>query len=505
MRRRVAVSAGVVALAAALSVPGPATETAPAGDPTPFRWDSDALFASLEEEFTRSAGLSREAAEVTLATLREEGRALLAGVAAAETFPREELERLALLQFEMAVPAAAHPDLLPRLGAFLVEARVTVMRAAAPWPRDRSTHESLYRVLFGGRMALDEALIQAGEDAVQPLVRIEDIPSATPFIEVEGVRVHSGDILLSRGGAPTSALIARGSDFPNSFSHAALVHVDPETGTGTVVEALIEKGSVTTTVEDFLSDKRYRLVLLRVPPEHPALVSDPMLPHRAAETMLARVRSGHIPYDFSMHWDDRSALFCSEVVFHAYQDEGLDLWAFRSSMTAPGLVAWLGSMGVEEFTTLVPSDLEYDPRVRAVVEWRNAPALMDYRLDNAVTDVLLEEADRGGRLGYPWYLLAPARTLKAYSAAQSSLGRVPVIPEGMGPATALRVESLVTGVAPALKENLVERAAAFRETRGYEPPYWELVSLARESLDELRESLPPRLQPGAGLHRGPAD
>ena len=97
-------------------------------------------------------------------------------------------------------------------------------------------------------------------------------------------------------------------------------------------------------------------------------------------------------------------------------------------MSAPGLVAWLAAMGVRHFTSLVPSDLEYDPNVRAVVEWRDAPGLMDYRLDNAITDALLEQADLGARLGYPWYGLPAGRLLKAFSVGQSWVGAAPLVP-----------------------------------------------------------------------------
>jgi hypothetical protein len=342
-------------------------------------------------------------------------------------------------------------------------------------------------------MALDEALIQAGAETLEPLLPVEEIPSAAPSIVVEGVRIHSGDVLLSRGGAPTSALIARGNDFPNTFSHAALAHVDPETGEGTVIESLIEAGSVLSSVAEYLESKKYRILVLRLRPDHPAVVRDPLLPHRAAESMMERVRRGHIPYDFAMEWDDPGTMFCSEAVFHAYRDQGVDLWAFRSAMTSPGLVRWLAAMGVREFTSLVPSDVEYDPQLRAVVEWRNAPALMDYRLDNAIIDALLEEAEGGADLGYVWYKLPLARGLKLFSVAEGLLGVTPKIPQGMSASTALRVDALVSGITPALKAGLVPLAREFKEEWGYEPPYWELVKLAREALAAVGPSLRPAL------------
>jgi hypothetical protein len=173
----------------------------------------------------------------------------------------------------------------------------------------------------------------------------------------------------------------------------------------------------------------------------------------------------------------------------------VDLWSIRSAMSAPGLARWLGAMGVRELTTLVPSDVEYDPQVRAVAEWRDAPALTDFRLDNAIIDALLEEAERGTGLGYPWYALPAARGLKAYSVASSVLGGEPTIPDGMSAVTALRVDALVSKIHPVLKADLETRAAAFREERGFEAPYWTLVALARASVAAHREELRPALTP----------
>jgi hypothetical protein len=487
---------GAAALAAALSVPVPAPDIEPPTAPTPFRWDADELFGRLEAEFERAASLPASDVAARADALESEGDALLATVASSARVPHDELERLATVQFELAVAAAASPPLMPRLSDFLVRSRVRVMRAAAAWPLERPVHEALYRVVFGGRIALDEALVQAGLDALPALRRIEEVPSATPSVEVDGVRVHSGDILLSRGGAPTSALIARGNDFPNTFSHVALAHVDAETGEGVVLESLIETGSVLTSVEEYLESKKHRILVLRLPPEHPAMAGDPLLPHRAAERMLELLRSEHLPYDFAMESTDPSAVFCSEIVYHPYREVGVELWQLRSPMSAPGLVSWLAAMGVREFTSLVPSDVEYDPQLRAVMEWRDAPALMEYRLDNAITDALLEEAERGGRLGHAWYALAPARLLKAYSVSASLVGGAPTIPRGMSASTALLVNALVGTVHPTVRDDLVRRATQFRTAEGYEAPYWALVELAREALAAERAGLSPALRSG---------
>ena len=488
----------VLALVLVLVLPFPPQAVRTVGEATPFRWDAAEMFESLEAEFESARAMPRDRAQAAAELMEGQGRALLEQIAVAEVLPVDALEELAELQFRYGVLGAAHPELLPEVEALISGARVEVMTAAAGWVGDRETHESLYRVVFGGRLTMEEAIVQAGPVG-SDLVQIEDIASATPFLDVQGVRVHSGDILLSRGGAPTSALIARGSDFANTFSHAALVHVDEATGVGTVVESLIETGTVLTTVDEYLEGKKHRILVLRLRPDLAELQSDPLLPHRAATQMLQRLRVDPAPYDFAMDWTDPERMFCSEVIYHAFSGLGLDLWSHRSAMTTPGLVRWLSAMGVREFRTLVPSDLEYDARFRAVVEWRDVGALMDYRLDNAITDVLLERADAGSDLGYPWLMRPAGRLLKALSVGQSAVGSRPRIPAGMTVDAALRVRALVEVVHPLLKTKLVDRARSFEMERGYPAPYWTLVELARQTLEQSVGALEPSLQSGEAL------
>lgn len=121
--------------------------------------------------------------------------------------------------------------------------------------------------------------------------------------------------------------------------------------------------------------------------------------------MLARISAGPIPYDFAMDCASPQALFCSEVPYHAYRDQGLELWPWKSRISSPGLAAWLGGLGVRHFTTLVPSDLEYDPGLAPVAEWRSPEGLAQDRADGALLDALLEAAEEGARLGWPWWAL----------------------------------------------------------------------------------------------------
>ncbi|MGD8698100.1 MAG: YiiX/YebB-like N1pC/P60 family cysteine hydrolase [Gemmatimonadales bacterium] len=494
-RRRVATLGALgVGLGLVLLTPDFRPLPVPPLDPQPFRWDRDQLFERLEGVFLDSRIAPLEVTQATFDRLEGEGRATLAQIEAGGGAVRlEALSRLETIQFGLAAHAAARASLLSRAQKFINNTRISVMRSAQAWPTDRpDVHTALYRVVLGGRSAIEEALVQAGPEVLPALVHLEEVPSASPWIEVEGVRVHSGDILLSRGGAPTSALIARGNDFPGSFSHAALVHVS-ESGEATVIEALIERGAVLSSVTGYLEAKKLRILLLRPRPDLRVLQLDPLAPHKAAASMLAQVRKSAVRYDFAMDWQDPEKFFCSEVPYHAYRGVGIDLWAVQSSMSEPGLVHWLASLGVRHFTTLVPSDLEYDPRLAAVAEWRDISMLRQHRLDDVTIDVLLEGADAGDRLGYAWYHLPAARLLKAWSNVEALLSGAPTIPQGMSASVALRVDALAHRVHPVLRGAIEEKAAAFFEENGYEAPYWVLVEAGRQALDELRPSLAPAL------------
>jgi hypothetical protein len=201
--------------------------------------------------------------------------------------------------------------------------------------------------------------------------------------------------------------------------------------------------------------------------------------------MLQRARAEHIPYDFTMDYADPSRLFCSEVASAAYREHGITLWTGVSTITAPGLRRWLASFGVRQFETQEPSDLEYDPQLAVVAEWRDAASLLDDHMDNAVTDAMLEGAERGDALEFAWYALPMARLLKGYSWVRERSGGVGPIPEGMAPAAALRNRSYNARHAE-LKATLRVEVERWTAAKGYRPPYWALVSLAREAAQVLQ-------------------
>ncbi len=492
-RRRRVVRATVgttAALAAAyllLLVPerSPAVASAdPATEARPFAWQQDAYWDRLEQGYASARakgceGVGQEAS-AALRELAARVDALGRGAYGPDAPIVAEAEQRA---FDAAVLVAACPGLLPEAIELVARLRDVLKRQSERWPPgERRSREALYRVLYGSRAAIEEVMLQVPAGAAPPaLTPGTDEPSATPSATLLGVTIHSGDVLLSRGGAATSALIARGNDFPGNFSHVALVHVEEGTGRVRLVEAHIERGVAVSTPEEYLRDRKLRVMVLRTRADLPAIAADPMLPHRAASAALARATSGHVPYDFSMDARDPTRLFCSEVAAQAYRQLGVGLWPAPSYISSGGLRRWLAALGVRHFETLEPSDLEYDPQLRVVAEWRDVEALRKDHRDNAVTDALLDAAAEGAPLGHSAWQLPAARVAKAYSAILNAAGKVGPVPQGMS-ATAALCSRRYTSLHEALLRRVEARAAEHLAARGYPAPYWRLVRFAREEL-----------------------
>jgi preprotein translocase subunit Sec61beta len=446
-----------------------------------FVWDRDSLWNGLEAAFR----LAREQGCADSIGIAGQLEALTTGVhrLTAEAFEpaHSYLDSIELAFFQAAPPVAACPAFLSDYVRAHAALRAAVKRQSLVWNLDtREARDRLYRLLYGARAAVEEASLQH-PDRMVTLVPGTDEPSAAPSAVVRGVTVHSGDMLVSRGGYPTSALIARGNDYPGNFSHIGLVHVDAESGDVSVIEAHIESGVSIGTAEAYLSDKKLRIMVLRPRAGLPQLVADSMLPHRAATMALERARQEHIPYDFEMNYEDPSRLFCSEVASAVYREAGVELWAGISTISNAGLRRWLSSVGVRYFETQEPSDLEYDPQLVVVAEWRDAATLFQDHLDNAVIDAMLEGAERGHELEYAWTNLPLARVAKGYSWLLNRVGRVGPIPEGMSPSAALRSQAF-SERQRRIAAGVVERAARFEQAEGYVPPYWILLGFAREAV-----------------------
>ena len=333
------------------------------------------------------------------------------------------------------------------------------------------------------RVATEEVLLQTDSIPFNAIANVKDEPSATPAASLFGIKVHSGDLLLSRGGAEVSALISRGNNYPGNFSHVALLYVDEKTGTPYLIEAHIEKGVAVSSAEQYIKDKKLRFMVLRPNADLLQIKNDPMLPHKAAQAVYKEALSRHIPYDFKMNFHDSTAMFCSEVGSYAYKKFGLQLWQASSTISSPGIVKWLSDFGVENFVTQMPSDLEYDPQLSVVAEWRNPETLMKDHIDNAVMDALLEQADRGKKIDYNILQLPLVRVIKLYCVLKNVFGGIGIIPEGMSATKALKNNAFVS-MYKVVKMKTEIRTDQFMKENQYHPPYWQLVAMAKSAAEE---------------------
>jgi hypothetical protein len=445
----------------------------------PFIWNKNEFWSELEQEFLKARQSQPAAVSNQFNQLLAQAVKALDELSAAAVAPgNPAFAALEDAMFRLGPLAAAQPERATDFAALMERARVVTKKQSERWDlEDPRARERLYRVLFGGRMALDEVMVQMPTWTL-PTPLCDDEPSATPAVQVEGVTLHSGDILVSRGRWPTSSFIARGNDYPGNFSHVALLHVN-ENGDATIIESLIECGVTTRPLAEFMGDKRLRLMALRPRADLPAVRNDPQLPHRAAAAALLAANQKHIPYDFAMDFRDHRAMFCSEVAASTYEAVNVRLWMGMTYISSPTVTAWLSSTGVRHFATQEPSDLEYDPQLRVVAEWRNATNVFQAHLDDAVTDAMFDAAKPGAPLDYRLLQLPLARVAKAYSAAKNVLGGIGPVPEGMSATVALRGKRFAKEH-QMRKDRLANLAAEFEVRKRYAPPYWELLKMAKE-------------------------
>ncbi|MBN2529122.1 MAG: hypothetical protein JXR76_22220, partial [Deltaproteobacteria bacterium] len=357
----IAIPAVVATLYFSAMIPDSVPPLATKGKGDSFAWKKDAYWQRLEDRFgalqkqgcngqVKATGELIQQANQRVHQWQQTGR-----------FPgADETQALEQLLFDAAVKMAACKDAMTAHGASYERLRLTLKRLSSRWDiRNPNVRTTVYRLLYGSRIATEQAMLVSG---IFPKVQaVSDAPRhPVPTVTVHGVTIQSGDLLLSRGTAPTSAFIARGNNYPGNFSHVALVHVSEQKKVS-IIEAHIEGGVAVTDGEGYLRDKKFRILVLRLRNDLPAIQKNPTLPHDAATLAFNRANAGHTPYDFEMDYQNSNKLFCSEVASSVYAQKGINLWQALSHISNPVVVRWMRDFGVRHFITQAPSDLEYDP------------------------------------------------------------------------------------------------------------------------------------------------
>ena len=446
----------------------------------PFLWNRDDQWLVIEKKFNDTKKLSPVVIStmvIDLKALVEEEFHLAAKINLTDS--GTILDQLENDFFNLAPLVAVNKNELPWFIDYYNRVRNLVKLNSQQWDMNSTTaRNKVYTLLYGMRAAVEEVILQTDSAAVSSTMLVKTEKSVTPAASIFGIEVHSGDLLVSRGGAEVSALISRGNDYPGNFSHVALVYVDEKSNQPYLLEAHIEKGVAISSVAQYEKDKKLRFMVMRPRADLPQMLADPMLPQKAAAKMYDEAMRRHIPYDFKMNFYDSSAMFCSEVGSYAYRKQGIQLWQSVSTISSQGVINWLHDFGVENFLTQMPSDLEYDPQLSVVAEWRDPATLFKDHIDNAVMDALLEKAGAGETISYNIWKLPLIRIVKGYCMIKNLFGTTGIIPEGMSATRALKNQTFVARYVK-LKKATQKMVDEFIQKNGYRPPYWQLVKMAR--------------------------
>lgn len=452
-----------------------------------FVWDRDSLWHSLEEQFLLARGYDHKDLSKETNNLLNQLENNIHKIESQQLSPNDKLfENLLTTVFHTAPLVGASPDSSRRFIELISRMRTAVKRQSLKWDhKEIMVRNLLYKLLYGSRAAVEEIMLQSDNDSLFSQITELDEPSETPSATFMGVKIHSGDIFVSRGGAPTSALIARGSDYPGNFSHIALCYIDPKTSIPSIIESHIEIGVTVSSLEEYIKDKKLRIMVLRPRHDLPELQADPMIPHKAAEASLERAQNEHIQYDFEMNYKDYTKLFCSEVASSVYSKYGIKLWNKESTISSYGTAKILSGFGVRNFITQEPSDLEYDPKISVVAEWRDLNTLYQDHIDNAVVDAIIEWSELNNEINIDDYLLPVYRIVKLYSVILNQFNIAGPIPEGMSATSALRHEAYKS-FHNQIKTYVINKANEFISKNNYIPPYWSLLRFANNYLSDFK-------------------
>ena len=454
------------------------------GSAKPFTWAKDDLWKQLENDFVKAKQFTPYQLDSAIAFLKLKAAGSFF-YASMNDIPATDSSLIAIenIFFALAPLIAVKPNELQWYVDYYNKVRNLIKLKSRQWDVNNSTvRNSIYSLLYGMRAAVEEVLLQS-EPTFPSAMLVKDEKSATPSTKIFGIEVHSGDLLVSRGGAEVSALISRGNDYPGNFSHVALLYVDEKTNKPFLIEAHIEKGVAVSSVEQYENDKKLRFMVMRPRAGLALMTTDPLFPQKAAKEIYNKSLSRHIPYDFKMNFRDTTEMFCSEVASYAYRKKGLQLWQTSSTISSTGIINWLHDFGVENFVTQMPSDLEYDPQLSVVAEWRDPETLFKDHIDNAVMDAMLEQANNGATIHYNIWQLPIVRVIKGYCVIKNLFGKIGMIPEGMSATRALKNEYFVA-MHVKIKNRTTQMVAAFIHKNHYKPPYWQLVKFAEMAAKE---------------------
>lgn len=242
------------------------------------------------------------------------------------------------------------------------------------------------------------------------------------------ITFRSGDVIASRGGAFTSAAIAKIGEVDSQFSHIAVVYVKDDLSgreytydevmknpNVLILEAHIEVGSTIRHISKYLADGNSRNVLFRY--------SDATLAAKAAKSSYDLIIRNHeklyaerddsdrdlpkehpnfnTPYNFKMDLENTQAIFCSQMASVGYQAQGLFMPLYLSKLSPASENQLVKALGITNIVTFAPGDLELDPRFELLAEWRDYRKMKAVRMKDAALIAMFDWMKKYNYQFYP--------------------------------------------------------------------------------------------------------
>lgn len=200
---------------------------------------------------------------------------------------------------------------------------------------------------------------------------------------------QKGDLMITKGISIISGTISSMPVQPSLFSHIAYVYQDPMTKEMGTIESYIGKGVDFYTMKEALVNENARIVVVRA--------KDQLLAVKGHDYIVQRVKksffdNNKISYDYEMDFKNNSTLSCEEIAYDAFNVASHGQFIIP---TAPSEILvknkkFISGTGLKNGPTMMPADMELDPRFEIVLEWT------DYRLmrDNWRKDAIMSEVLR---------------------------------------------------------------------------------------------------------------
>lgn len=286
----------------------------------------------------------------------------------------------------------------------------------------------------------------------------------------------SGDMILSSTDVSYS-FIEQAKMVPELTPSLGLILI---TGDSTFyISASPKLGLKTVLFDEYNNQPFARRMHLRLRNDIPELISNPAIPHRAANFIYDITLEHTINYDFTINLQKRVSLSELGLLNFAFEGEGLDFIASYSPLDKE-FIYGIKRLGIKNESSASVSEIEYYPSVEVVGLQLSAEGIKSRNLEMASSAAGLttinEELMNSLKWRLPYY-----RVLKGYSHVAGMLGTTAVMQAGMAPETAI-INNFISSQNKKLVPLLAESAAQFENEYHYFPTYAMLREMAMANL-----------------------